>query len=198
MNAVRRLGALAACLALLAAACSDSESDGADDAGGDDSADAIETTDDLRFSPADITVSEGETVAFRPDYSFASLGDYLSPRPVLQLSASRGCYWRRCLFCPDQPCVRGCPVARTRSRGRQRRGRPDLLVVPAPSTGPSGRPAGKRRAHQPGKRLAALQHRDHGRERLPHRDRRRRLQARRAEHRGQGEPADRHRAQDRQ
>lgn len=42
-----------------------------------------------------------DSVAFRPDYSFAAVGDYLSPRPVLQVSASRGCYWRRCQFCPE-------------------------------------------------------------------------------------------------
>lgn len=40
-------------------------------------------------------------VAFVPDYSFAPIGAYLSPRPVLQVSASRGCYWRGCLFCPE-------------------------------------------------------------------------------------------------
>lgn len=39
--------------------------------------------------------------AFRPDYGFAPPGDYLSPVPVLPVSASRGCYWRRCLFCPE-------------------------------------------------------------------------------------------------
>ena len=38
---------------------------------------------------------------FTPDFSFARLHDYLSPAPVLPLSASRGCYWQRCLFCPE-------------------------------------------------------------------------------------------------
>ncbi len=39
---------------------------------------------------------------FRPDYGFVlHPGDYLSPVPVLPVSASRGCYWRRCLFCPE-------------------------------------------------------------------------------------------------
>ncbi len=38
---------------------------------------------------------------FRPDYGFARPADYLSPVPVLPVSASRGCYWRRCLFCPE-------------------------------------------------------------------------------------------------
>lgn len=52
-------------------------------------------------SDDDYFLEGGETVAFRPDYSFAAVGDYLSPRPVLQVSASRGCYWRRCQFCPE-------------------------------------------------------------------------------------------------
>lgn len=39
--------------------------------------------------------------------------DYLVPRPVLPLAIGRGCYWRRCTFCPDhlhpryQPCSQG-------------------------------------------------------------------------------------------
>lgn len=49
----------------------------------------------------DYFLEGGETVAFPPDYSFAPIGAYLSPRPVLQVSASRGCYWRGCLFCPE-------------------------------------------------------------------------------------------------
>ena len=40
-------------------------------------------------------------IAFTPDYSFASFSRYLSPVPVLPLSASRGCYWQKCLFCPE-------------------------------------------------------------------------------------------------
>jgi hypothetical protein len=40
-------------------------------------------------------------IGFLPDYSFAHLADYLSPVPVLPVSASRGCYWHRCLFCPE-------------------------------------------------------------------------------------------------
>jgi hypothetical protein len=40
-------------------------------------------------------------VGFLPDYGFARLADYLSPVPVLPVSASRGCYWQRCLFCPE-------------------------------------------------------------------------------------------------
>jgi hypothetical protein len=40
-------------------------------------------------------------VGFFPDYGFARFADYLSPVPVLPVSASRGCYWHRCLFCPE-------------------------------------------------------------------------------------------------
>jgi hypothetical protein len=40
-------------------------------------------------------------VDFFPDYDFAAPGGYFSPLPVLPVSASRGCYWRRCLFCPE-------------------------------------------------------------------------------------------------
>ncbi|AMV73310.1 radical SAM protein [Desulfuromonas carbonis] len=38
---------------------------------------------------------------FVPDYSFADPAAYLAPEPVLQLTASRGCYWARCRFCPE-------------------------------------------------------------------------------------------------
>lgn len=36
-----------------------------------------------------------------PDYSDFSLKDYLSPEFILPYSASSGCYWRRCAFCPE-------------------------------------------------------------------------------------------------
>jgi radical SAM superfamily enzyme YgiQ (UPF0313 family) len=50
---------------------------------------------------ADWLLEDGAEVAFAPDYGFAPLGSYLSPEPVLPVSATRGCYWRRCLFCPE-------------------------------------------------------------------------------------------------
>ena len=50
---------------------------------------------------ADYFLEDGATLAFAPDFSFADLDAYLSPVPVLPVSASRGCYWRRCLFCPE-------------------------------------------------------------------------------------------------
>jgi hypothetical protein len=43
----------------------------------------------------------GAEIAFTPDFSDLPLPDYLSPRPVLPLAASRGCYWGKCRFCPE-------------------------------------------------------------------------------------------------
>ena len=44
---------------------------------------------------------DGDAVEFLPDFGFATLREYLSPEPVLPVAASRGCYWRRCRFCPE-------------------------------------------------------------------------------------------------
>ena len=44
---------------------------------------------------------DGEAAEFLPDFGFAPLREYLSPEPVLPVAASRGCYWRRCRFCPE-------------------------------------------------------------------------------------------------
>ncbi len=46
-------------------------------------------------------LADATQIGFAPDFSFARLPDYFSPQPVLPLSASRGCYWKRCLFCPE-------------------------------------------------------------------------------------------------
>ncbi|MBN2438852.1 MAG: radical SAM protein [Deltaproteobacteria bacterium] len=40
--------------------------------------------------------------ADRPDLGGFSLTDYLSPGTVLPYSASSGCWWRRCSFCPER------------------------------------------------------------------------------------------------
>ena len=40
--------------------------------------------------------------AVTPEYGDFPLSDYLSPGFVLPYSASRGCYWRRCTFCPEK------------------------------------------------------------------------------------------------
>lgn len=37
-----------------------------------------------------------------PAYDLFPLGEYLAPGPVLPYSASSGCYWNRCLFCPER------------------------------------------------------------------------------------------------
>ncbi|PLX73636.1 MAG: radical SAM protein [Desulfuromonas sp.] len=49
----------------------------------------------------DYTLSDATTIGFAPDFSFADIAAYFSPQPVLPLSSSRGCYWQRCLFCPE-------------------------------------------------------------------------------------------------
>lgn len=49
----------------------------------------------------DYTLVDATRIGFVPDFSFAKLSEYFSPSPVLPLSASRGCYWQRCLFCPE-------------------------------------------------------------------------------------------------
>ena len=36
-----------------------------------------------------------------PDYTGLPLADYLAPGPILPYTASRGCYWNRCRFCPE-------------------------------------------------------------------------------------------------
>lgn len=38
----------------------------------------------------------------RPDYDDLADLDYLSPGFVLPFASSRGCYWRRCAFCPER------------------------------------------------------------------------------------------------
>jgi hypothetical protein len=49
---------------------------------------------------------------YRPDYSDFASGDYLAPGTILPYSASRGCWWRRCTFCPEKAegqCFRPVP-----------------------------------------------------------------------------------------
>ncbi len=52
-------------------------------------------------APASYTLADAGSIGFVPDFSFARLSEYLSPQPVLPLTASRGCYWQGCLFCPE-------------------------------------------------------------------------------------------------
>ena len=45
---------------------------------------------------------EGPEVHCRPDYGSLPLEDYLSPGFILPYSSASGCYWNRCLFCPER------------------------------------------------------------------------------------------------
>jgi radical SAM superfamily enzyme YgiQ (UPF0313 family) len=40
--------------------------------------------------------------AVLPDYHDLPLNNYMAPGFILPCSASRGCYWRRCAFCPEK------------------------------------------------------------------------------------------------
>lgn len=60
--------------------------------------------------------NETSPVCFAPDPAGWPWGRYLAPGPILPLGASRGCYWRRCAFCPEaaqdrQPFRAGSPEA---------------------------------------------------------------------------------------
>ena len=44
----------------------------------------------------------GEVVHAAPDFDDLPLQDYLSPGTVIPYSASTGCYWNRCAFCPEK------------------------------------------------------------------------------------------------
>ena len=39
---------------------------------------------------------------YRPDYGSLPTRDYFAPGPILPYSASSGCYWNKCLFCPER------------------------------------------------------------------------------------------------
>jgi hypothetical protein len=39
---------------------------------------------------------------FPPDYGSLPMGDYFAPGAILPYSSSNGCYWNRCLFCPER------------------------------------------------------------------------------------------------
>ncbi|ABA89759.1 radical SAM domain iron-sulfur cluster-binding oxidoreductase [Syntrophotalea carbinolica DSM 2380] len=52
-------------------------------------------------SRADYLLEDRSTLALEPDFTDLDTAGYLSPHPVLPVTASRGCYWARCLFCPE-------------------------------------------------------------------------------------------------
>ncbi len=52
-----------------------------------------------------LSLAKGEkrdTLPFTHDYSPFPMSDYLSPGAVIPYSASSGCYWNRCGFCPER------------------------------------------------------------------------------------------------
>ncbi len=48
----------------------------------------------------DVLGIEPDSSYFSPDYSDFS-ASYFSPLPIVPYSTSSGCYWRRCVFCPE-------------------------------------------------------------------------------------------------
>ena len=45
---------------------------------------------------------ESPSQYYQPAYNLFCLADYLTPGPILPYSASTGCYWNRCAFCPER------------------------------------------------------------------------------------------------
>ncbi|MBN1466826.1 radical SAM protein [candidate division KSB1 bacterium] len=46
-------------------------------------------------------ISSDRAIHFAPDYDDVDWESYFSPLRVLPYSASHGCYWRKCTFCPE-------------------------------------------------------------------------------------------------
>lgn len=49
-----------------------------------------------------IGIESNEQNHFTPDYDSLPLNDYLAPGRIIPYSASSGCYWNRCSFCPER------------------------------------------------------------------------------------------------
>lgn len=47
-------------------------------------------------------VKDNSPGRYSPDFDFVKWDSYLSPGRILPFSTSRGCYWRRCKFCPEK------------------------------------------------------------------------------------------------
>jgi len=47
-------------------------------------------------------VREAGDIPYAPNYDSFPLKDYFAPGPILPYSASSGCYWNRCSFCPER------------------------------------------------------------------------------------------------
>lgn len=58
--------------------------------------------------------TEASARHYRPSLSGLPLEEYLAPGLILPYSASRGCYWSRCAFCPERAegqAYKACPVS---------------------------------------------------------------------------------------
>lgn len=55
----------------------------------------------LKGSDSPYFLEQSTKLGFCPDFSGLDPAGYLNPHPVLPVTASRGCYWERCLFCPE-------------------------------------------------------------------------------------------------
>lgn len=51
--------------------------------------------------------ARGATLCFEPELDGIAWDRYLSPGGVLPLATSRGCYWRKCAFCPEAAAPEG-------------------------------------------------------------------------------------------
>ncbi len=45
---------------------------------------------------------QSENDHYRPNYDSLPIRDYFAPGPILPYSASSGCYWNKCSFCPER------------------------------------------------------------------------------------------------
>lgn len=54
-----------------------------------------------KSSGLDYLLEDASTLGLEPDFTGLDPTGYFSPHPVLPVTASRGCYWARCLFCPE-------------------------------------------------------------------------------------------------
>ena len=52
-------------------------------------------------APEEYYLMDSSDIGFIPDFTFVEFNRYFSPEKTLPVSASRGCYWQKCLFCPE-------------------------------------------------------------------------------------------------
>lgn len=75
---------------------------------------AAGTHEDLAALAAEVStglVTEFAAAPLSPRIQDVSWDSYLSPVPVVPAAVGRGCYWRRCTFCPDHQHARHAPCS---------------------------------------------------------------------------------------